>query len=179
MRKPEINYEFRHKMLDIHKKDIRDFSLMPAHNEIEIENGFIIDISRVYTDVVLTAAKDLQDYLLISMGVGVIIDTRGSTSGKGRISVSLAPDKLDVGRGYMGYKLSFDDGIVIDAFDERGVAQAFYFLEDMMTVKRAPFITREVVENRAMYSPRMIHSGFGIDQFPDCHLIRSSFLPRA
>ncbi|MBQ7897280.1 MAG: hypothetical protein IJ323_02530 [Clostridia bacterium] len=170
MRKPEKNYEFRHKMLDIHKKDIRDFSLVPTDNEIEIKNGFIIDISRVNTDVVLTAAKDLQDYLLISMGVSVLIDTRGSVSGKGIISVSIAPDKLDVGRGYMGYKLSFDEGIVIDAFDERGVAQAFYLLEDMMTLKKAPFITKEVIENKAMYSPRMIHSGFGIDQFPDCHL---------
>lgn len=28
MRKPKINYEFRHKMLVIYKKDIRDFSLL-------------------------------------------------------------------------------------------------------------------------------------------------------
>ena len=70
MRKPEMNYEFRHKMLDIHKKDIRDFSLTPADNEIEIENGFVIDISKGYTDVVLSSAKGLQDYLLIFMGGG-------------------------------------------------------------------------------------------------------------
>ena len=70
----------------------------------------------------------------------------------------------------MGYKLSFEDGIVIDAFDERGIAQAFYYLEDLMSVRCAPFIKKETVENKAMYSPRMIHSGYGIDQFPDCHL---------
>ncbi|MBQ5746358.1 MAG: hypothetical protein IIV81_00325, partial [Clostridia bacterium] len=78
--------------------------------------------------------------------------------------------KLNFGKGYMGYKLSFDEGIVIDAFDERGIAQAFYYLEDLMSVRLAPFIKKEVVENKAMYSPRMIHSGYGIDQFPDCHL---------
>ena len=169
MRKPEKNYEFRHKMLKIHREDIRNKRLVPSLDEIEIKDGFVIDISRTMTEVVLTAAKDLQDYLLISMGVSVLIDTKGSVAGES-ISVDIAPDKLTNAKGYMGYKLSFDKGIKIDAFDERGIAQAFYYLEDMMTLRSAPFIKKEVIENKAMYSPRMIHSGFGIDQFPDCHL---------
>ncbi|MBE6651268.1 MAG: hypothetical protein E7613_08140 [Ruminococcaceae bacterium] len=169
MRKPEKNYEFRHKMLKIHREDIRDKKLVPSFDEIEIKDGFVIDISRTMTEVVLTAAKDLQDYLLISMGVSVLIDTKGSVAGES-ISVDIAPNKLTNAKGYMGYKLSFDKGIKIDAFDERGIAQAFYYLEDMMTLRSAPFIKKEVIENKAMYSPRMIHSGFGIDQFPDCHL---------
>lgn len=169
MRKPEKNYEFRHKMLKIHREDIRDTAIMPSSDEIEIKDGFVIDISRAKTEVTLTAAKDLQDYLLISMGVSVLIDTKGCVSGT-KIAVDIAPDRLTAAKGYMGYKLSFDEGIKIDAFDERGVAQAFYFLEDMMTLRSAPLIKKEVIENKAMYSPRMIHSGFGIDQFPDCHL---------
>lgn len=170
MRKPEKNYEFRHRMLKIHRDGLRDIALFPAEDELEIKDGFTLDISRVSSDVVLTAAKDLQDYLLISMGVSVLIDTKGGIDGSGRISVDIAPDRLTLGKGYMGYKLSFDDGIKIDAFDERGVAQAFYFLEDMMTFRSAPFIKKEEIENKATYSPRMIHSGYGIDQFPDCHL---------
>ncbi|MBQ5746359.1 MAG: hypothetical protein IIV81_00330 [Clostridia bacterium] len=170
MRKPEINYEFRQKMLEIHKKDIRDLSLDVAPDEIEIADGFVIDISTHVSDVTVTAAKDLQDYLLISMGVSTMIDTKGNAVGSGKIKATIAPDKLDFGKGYMGYKLSFDEGITIDAFDERGIAQAFYYLEDLMSVRLAPFIKKEVVENKAMYSPRMIHSGYGIDQFPDCHL---------
>ena len=132
MRKPEKNYEFRHKMLKIHREDIRNKRLVPSLDEIEIKDGFVIDISRTMTEVVLTAAKDLQDYLLISMGVSVLIDTKGSVAGES-ISVDIAPDKLTNAKGYMGYKLSFDKGIKIDAFDERGIAQAFYYLEDMMT----------------------------------------------
>lgn len=169
MRKQEKNYEFRHKMLKVHREDLRDTSLAPSFDEIEIKDGFVIDISRAKTEVILTAAKDLQDYLLISMGVSVLLDTKGSVCGE-RISVDISPDVLTSARGYMGYKLSFDDGIKIDAFDERGVAQAFYYLEDMMTLRAAPFIKKNVVENKATYSPRMVHSGFGIDQFPDCHL---------
>ncbi len=170
MRTPEINYEFRQKMLEIHKKDLRDETLTPATDETEIKNGFVIDISKAVTDVTLTAAKDLQDYLLISMGVSTMIDVKGNAKGTGKIVATIAPEKLDFGKGYMGYKLSFEEGIVIDAFDERGIAQAFYYIEDMMTLRRAPFIKKETVENKAMYSPRMIHSGYGIDQFPDCHL---------
>lgn len=157
-------------MLKIHRDGLRDLTLSPEADEIEITDGFVVDISRVSSEVVLTAAKDLQDYLLISMGVSVLLDTKGSIVGSGKISVDIAPDKLTLGKGYMGYKLSFDEGIKIDAFDERGIAQAFYFLEDMMTFRSAPFIKKEVIENKATYSPRMIHSGFGIDQFPDCHL---------
>lgn len=172
MRQAEKNYEFRKKLIEIHKKDLRDTDIIKEKNELEITDGFAIDVSAAETDVVLTAAKDFVDYMLISMNVSVMI-TKKKTSEKKSISVSIVGDssELNVANGYMGYKLSVgEENVTIKAFDERGVAQAFYHLEDLMSLRRAPLLEKGEKERKAMFSPRMVHSGYGLDQFPDCHL---------
>ncbi len=170
MRKLEKNYEFRKRMMQIHKKDIVNVSIMPGEDELVITDGFVIDISQTDSDVVLTAAKDFQEYMLISMNVSVMI-ARKKETGKKVISIDFDKEQqLTTGNGYMGYRLSVEESIKVLAHDERGVAQALYRMEDMMTLRKAPFLKKETIECKAAFSPRMVHSGYGIDQFPDCHL---------
>ena len=38
MLKKEVNYEFRKRMLEVHKKDVRDFSLTVCDDEYEIKD---------------------------------------------------------------------------------------------------------------------------------------------
>ena len=172
MRETEKNYAFRKKMLQIHQPDLRNMHLNPSKDEFEITDGFVVDISKAYGDVVLTAAKDFQDYLLISMGVSVLLSKKAVETQNGVISVEIVGEEKSLGtaNGYMGFKLSFSENIKISAFDERGVAQAFYYLEDLMTLRKAPFLKCKKIERKPMFSPRMVHSGYGLDQFPDSHL---------
>lgn len=172
MRDIEKNYEFRQKLLKIHQENVRDESLVPAQNELEIKDGFVVDISEAEGEVVLTAAKDFQDYMLTSMGVSVLIAKKAVTLGAGFIRVCINPDEKELGfaNGYMGFKLCVTEDIHIIAHDERGVAQAFYHLEDLMSLRRAPYLACTTTRRKAMFSPRMVHSGYGLDQFPDSHL---------
>lgn len=72
MRVDEKNYEFRKKLLTVHKENIRDTSLTPESNEYEIPEGIVIKLPDK-TDVILTAAQDFADYLVKSMGIGTMI----------------------------------------------------------------------------------------------------------
>ncbi|MBR6729167.1 MAG: hypothetical protein IKL80_03305, partial [Clostridia bacterium] len=169
----EKNYEFRKKLTDIHTKNLRKADLLPNAEEFALCDGFVIDISAAGGDVVLTAAKDFQDYMLTSMCVSGRISLResGTDTNVIRVVFDTEGNKLSLAKGYMGYQIAVSDqNITITAYDERGAAQAFYRMEDIMTLKRAPFLSKEVIENKAMFSPRMVHSGYDLDQFPDSHL---------
>ncbi len=172
MRKIEKHYDFRKKLLQIHKKDIRDFSLKAEKNEFVISDGMRICVEKNASDVVMVAVKDFCDYMLTSMNVSLVIDNKGCLTDDGTIIVHIAEksESLGKGNGYMGSKITIDNSIVISAFDERGAAQALYYLEDLMNFRKAPYLEKGENSKRAMYSPRMVHSGYGIDWFPDEHL---------
>ncbi len=171
MLKKELQYDFRKDMLEIHKKNIRDLSLAPAVNEFEIKENMTVVTATDASDVILTAAKDLAGYLYTSMYVSVLIKTGAPTDGD--IYIGLAADTgtaLENADGYMGYVCEVNDRIIISGADERGCAQAVYFIEDEMTRKHAPFLTKKTTRRKAMFTPRMLHSGYGLDEYPDEHL---------
>lgn len=173
MRQTEKNYDFRKKMLTLHKADIRCHALCRNNDEFEIKNGFVIVLEKNPGDVILTAARDFQDYLYTSMNVSSRLTEQTAEGGAETITVHLAADGalLGEGNGYMGYKLTVGaDRITVDAYDERGVAQAFYYLEELMTLRRAPYLKIGEEARRAMFSPRMVHSGYELDSYPDAHL---------
>lgn len=172
MRTIEKHYDFRKKLLQIHKKDIRDFSLEAEKNEFVITDGMRICVEKNASDVVMVAVKDFCDYMLTSMNISLVIDKKGCLADEGTINVRIAEksENLGEGNGYMGSKITIDNSIVISAFDERGAAQALYYLEDLMNFRKAPYLEKGENSKRAMFSPRMVHSGYGIDWFPDEHL---------
>ncbi len=172
MLQKEQRYDFRKRMLEIHKKDIRKKDLNPGNNEFSIESGVIISIPENSGIVTETAAKDLVDYFNTSMNMSAMVAK--DNVGDAKIRLCFAKDSgidlCDVA-DYMGYKIETDDnGINICAFDERGAAQAFYRLEEIMSLRKAPYIPKGTVKNKAMFSPRMVHSGYRLDEFPDEHL---------
>ncbi len=172
MRTNEKRYDFRKKMLEVHKKGLRDFSLIPNENELALVSGTKICIEKDASEVIMVAVKDFCDYMLTSMDVSMLIDTEGCKYEEGTINLRLKEDDEDLGEGngYMGSRITVDNCVTIAAFDERGAAQALYYLEDLMTMRKAPYLEKGTNSRRTMYSPRMIHSGFGIDWFPNEHL---------
>lgn len=171
----EKNYEFRKRLLTIHNEGVRDYTFLPGTGEISVTDGTIIALPTDTNDVILTAAKDFSDYLLTSMGISAMLKKYDDFSKAPDNAVCLCLKEncsVDMceADGYMGYHIEINAGIRICGFDDRGVAQALYYLEDLMSIRKAPFLKKGVVKRKVLFSPRMVHSGYGLDNFPNEHL---------
>lgn len=49
-----------------------------------------------------------------------------------------------------------------------------YYVEDMMTFAGAPVMKKGKVNKKPLYSPQMVHSGYGLDTYSDEYLSRIS-----
>ena len=157
----ENRYAFKDKLLQIHKKDRRDYSISLSSDEYEIKDGVAIYLPHYDPDdVVYTAAKDFCDYLYVSMGIGALI-TKSTVA-----DIVLEYDqKLS---GNMEYRIvTNEDGIRIFGKDGRALAQALYFLEDTMNLKAAPYIKLGEVHKKALLERRFTQSPFGFMEYTD------------
>lgn len=176
MLREEKNYEFRKRLLKVHKDNIRDVSLMPEEEELALSDGAYILLPEEAGQVMLTAAEDFINYLFVSMNVAVmrkkgVLPEEAREGGHVILHLPQASKELlGEANGYMGYSIEIADNIEIYAHDDRGAAQALYHLEDLMSTKRGPFLEKGVIRRKTAFSPRMVHSGYGLDMFPDQYL---------
>lgn len=166
MLKAENRYEFKKELLQVHKKDRRDFTLTAKENEFEVFDRINIVVPRGSDDVIMTAAKDLVDYLLTSMELSSMI-VYDVTTVEPCLAISVNKDIGD-GSAYMGYRISVtDNGITLEGYDSKGVAQGIYFLEDLMNIRKGPFLEKKITARRAVFSKRTVQSPFGVFEYPD------------
>lgn len=175
----ERNYEFRRRLEQVHVPGRRDAGLKSMADEIEIGAGWRIAVREKAPAQILDIARDLQDYLLVSMGIPVLLvrvkNLNSELSGSSpTIVLATKVDLPDLGGGLTrprSYRVVCSKNrIIVCGFDERGAAQGSYYLEDLMNLREAPFLKLQDVKREPVFSPRMTHSGWGIDQFPDAHL---------
>ncbi len=160
----EQRYEFRKSYCRPHKRILNYQNAVKAADEIAIENGLKI-YANCDSVVAKKALKDFVSYFKTAFGFTAELTDRESEA---VIRVYLAPDKIS---GYMTRKTDVSaNGVVITAADERGVAQALYALEDRMNLRKAPFLKFGTTEEKPLFSPRMIHSGYDLDIFPNEYL---------
>ncbi len=170
----ERNFQFRQRLNTIHRTDRRDPAEQPRDGETVIGEGWQIVVNPSPSDYLLGVAQDLQDYLLRSMGVSTLL-VRGEGAGAARtIRLTTAAETPALGQGLSkprSYRLQVaGDAITVCGADERGIGQGCYYLEDLMNLRQGPFLDAQDLIREPLFSPRMIHSGWGIDQFPDAHL---------
>lgn len=175
----ERPYAFRRRLDVVHRPDRRDPDARPSADEVAIGDGWTIVVGERAAPLVLDAAKDLQDYLLVSMGESVLlrrVADVAAAAGDGRNVIVLAAS-ADLPRfgpepsPPRSYRLSCSsDRVVVCGADDRGVGQGSYFLEDLMNLREAPFLRPRDETRRPLFSPRMVHSGWGLDEFPDSYL---------
>lgn len=171
--KKEKNYEFRRFLEKVHTPNRRDASVACGETELEITEGWTILIEENCANVVLNVAKDLQDYLLVSMNVSVLLKkkadlTRDLEQGSQVIILAERPDGLTKKNSYR-LNITADRVVVLGA-DPLGTAHGSYFLEDLMNLKEAPIVPVQNIVREPVMTPRMVHSGWGMDQFPDSQL---------
>lgn len=170
--KKEPAYIFRERLLTVHEADIRNRAYRKKDEEYEICNKARIRIENSAGLVVRTAAEDFADFLQVSMVVSVEVVTAGECSVSLMLAQSAGVDLGEYGV-YRGFLIETDEtGIHIVAHDERGAAQALYYLEDLMSLAGAPVMAYGRVFKKPAYSPMIVHSGYGVDDYPEEYLMR-------
>ena len=155
----EKKYEFRKRLLEVHKKNIRNSEIIASKDDLEIFDETIITIPKSSDIVIKTAVEDFKDYLFTSMN----LTSRIGDNGLIVISVDNSAEETS-------FKITVDDKIRITASNERGAAQALYYLEDLMNERKAPIIKKGEINKKLSFSPRIIHSGYKKSEMPDEYL---------
>lgn len=162
----ERNFEFRKRLNVVHLPDRRDPAAAPRPGETTIGEGWRISLPAQASDYLLGLANDLQDYFFTSMGVSLLLAYEAT--GPQTIVLAVGEPSLSKPRSYR--LIVTGETVTVHGFDERGVGQGCYYLEDLLNLREGPFLEAQDVVRAPIFSPRMIHSGWGIDQFPDPHL---------
>ena len=170
MLKLEKNYDFRKRLCTSHKP------IEWAGNACEGCYTFANNVNIAMTtdsEVATVAAEDFVDYLATAFGINAELTAGAAVNTEGAdVVIYISCDGLgENANGYMGRRVYVTEGgVTVQAFDERGIAQALYSLEEEMNTKGSPCLALGVREERPAFSPRMIHSGYGMDLFPDEYL---------
>ncbi|MBE5867481.1 MAG: hypothetical protein E7293_00760 [Lachnospiraceae bacterium] len=167
--KIEQNYDFCERMLEIHKKDRRNQDLRPSVDEFEFCSPVRILIPRDAGEITLTAARDFADYLFTSMNVTAYVDYDKGNIANNTVLLSINKN-LDDASERRGHRITVNQRVIIEGYDEAGIAQALYYCEDVMNLREAPFLKKGTETRRIMFVPRSVMSGYGADEFPDAYL---------
>ncbi len=169
----EERFAFRKRLDSAHQPGMRDHAARPTPDELEIGAGFAIVLPEGTGEVAQSAAEDLADYLAVSMEISPppsVIPAGAEIPGSTAVRLR---GRLDPTLGERTGRIEVaDGGVSVDASDERAFARALYHLEDLMDLRGGPFLKKGVETRRALFSPRMSHSGYELDRFPDAYLAR-------
>lgn len=168
----EKNYDFQKKLLTVHECDIRNYERSAKDGEYFLSDHVTIKISDDASIVIKTAVYDFVDFLKVSMGITADVCVNCD---KADIMVAIAGSDVDLknAKGYRGFKTETDkDGIKVYGYDDRGASQGLFYIEDVMSFAKAPCVPFGDVYKKPMYSPQMVHSGFGLDSYPDEYLAK-------
>jgi hypothetical protein len=175
----ERKYGFRKRLEVVHKPNRRDQAIQPDAGELEITEDWRIVIDEAAGPLLVNTAKDLQDYLWTSMNVSVRLtrtrDVAEAATGWGSVIVMATKEQLpEMGEALAKsrtYRIGVEENrVIVCGYDERGAAQGSYYLEDLMNLREAPVLAFMDVTREPLFSPRMAHSGWGLDRYPDAHL---------
>lgn len=158
----EQNYDFRARMLEVHRKNRRVAKPL-AIGQTEINSQWTITFP-AGNQLLTTCALDLKDYFDVSMGVNVNIANQASDFS---IVYEIDPTLKKDGAYRIDVK---ENQVKLIGRDERAAAQAGYLLEDLMNLEEAPYLTIGTTDRAPIFRCRMIHSGYAEDEYPDEHL---------
>lgn len=169
----ERPYEFRRFLNTVHLPNLRNSAVKAKRNETEITDDWTVLIDPSASPLIIRAAADLRDYLFTSMDVS--IQLKKAAFGNITEQVIRIGTENELAGKPLTKPESYDidctsKSITIRARDERGAAQACYYLEDVMSLREAPLLKHGKIRRSPVFSHRMVHSGWQLDTFPDAHL---------
>lgn len=169
----EINYAFRERMLKAHIPGLRDENCRLTHAGARVTNEWEIVYPESREEVLEYAARDLVEFLSVSMDVFVrarrVKDMEAELASDDK-KILLYTGEADAEEALAYHITASGDRIRVVGKTPRAVAQGVYFIEDRMRAHRYPVLEEMNLTRKPLFPTRMIHSGFGLDMFPDEHL---------
>ena len=171
--KTERKYQFRERMCEVHRKDIRNDEALAGRDGLLIDGRFAICLPSDAGVVARNAARDFADCLATSYGVTVAV-CEGEHTPAIRLTLAKdSPDTAPKGSEERAYRiLVTGDGVTITVNTERGLFPALVYLEDQMAETEGPLLAYGDIDRRPLFSPRMVHSGYQLDEFPEDYILR-------
>jgi len=166
----ERKYAFRTELNLTHKPDRRISSVDCGKDETELTDDWRIIIAKDASIVIANAAKDLAEYLSVSMNVACGVKKADGPREKKTITITIGENKKNLRIPGSYIVEAGNESIAIYGYDARGAAQGVYYIQDVMNLKEAPCFPKGTFKREPLFSPRMTHSGWGHNQFPDNHL---------
>ncbi|MBO4304075.1 MAG: hypothetical protein J6A21_05770 [Lentisphaeria bacterium] len=158
MRGMEKNYEFRAALDEVHGKIGWDRNEKPLADEIAIDGSWKIAApEELFAQG--GAGKDLEDFFRRALSLFLPCVPEAEKGGKSIV--------LKHNEGEKGFSIAVEENTVrIEGDTRRGVI----FLEDSIRFRKAPFLKKGAFRKKNLFSPRMVHSAWGLDEYPDSHL---------
>ena len=136
----------------------------PGAEDVLVDGRWSICVPADADAVLRNAAEDLADYFAVSMDLCVSVTTEPSREPQIRYVVDTALAERE-------YRVLVEaDGITLAGATGKNCARAGYCLEDLMNFNEGPFVKKQDLRKTYLYSPRMVHSGYGLDMYPDNYL---------
>lgn len=161
----ERNYQFRQRMLEVHKPGRRMPYALLKEGQIEITDQWTVYLPHREDRVLYQAGRDLVDYFAVSMDLSLRLQIGGA------IPENAVVYEIDPALPDNRYRLAVQEGtVLLGGRDGKNAARAGYHLEDLMNLAEGPYLDLQDTLKEPLYDTRMTHSGYGLDQFPDQHL---------
>ena len=160
----ERKYQFRDRIDVVHQPRQNDSGLAFQPDETVIDSSWQISCPAGSPAPVEETVKDLADYLRVSMGITVPVNFAGNSG----IFLNL-DSASDLAPGAFELSVS-ENAVTITASSTGGIRRGGVYLEDLMNLRGAPALKQGSVKREKLISPRIVHSGWGIELFPDSHL---------
>jgi hypothetical protein len=175
----EESYEFLRQHTEGLSPRPRDPDLRPRADELEIGEGWSIEIPADASPALVTAGEELQRYLKDAMRVQVAV-TRpaqpGDWRGRQRVIVAAARDRLpgcgDQLKASKDYRLVVSGStIAVCGLDDHGAMFGLYNLIMRFSLREGPYLPKSLDTVRhSLYQARMTLSGLGWMEWPDRYL---------
>ena len=162
----EKNYDFRKRMCRVHRESITDPAVYTRCEGLDVTEEFAIVLPPSAGAVLRHAALDLSDYFAVSHGLSIPVVSEGEAHGPA-IRLCVKGD----GRKNRTFTLAVDEDVTVVANSEAAVFSATVYLEERMNEWKGPRLPLGRVERESVFSPRMVHSGYGLDEFTEDYQI--------
>ncbi|MBO4632638.1 MAG: hypothetical protein J5858_12010 [Lentisphaeria bacterium] len=158
----EKNYDFRLRHWQYHKPGRRDPGRKAGKNEVMITEEWSIGYAADAEFLTVAAADDFRDYLEKSMGISL-----RTVHGDGPkvLWIEVVP-KIK-----KGFIIEAGKEHIRISAAEKMILRGTIHMEDIMNLEGAPVLPLGKMIRKPMYEVRTVHSGTGLDVYPDSELM--------
>ena len=168
----EQNYAFRTRMCEVHRP-LEAAERRPCpEGYLDLTRGVSVLLPQDADAVATHAAADLCDFFHTFAGVTAAVDATAGTPIRLLLS-SASPATAPSGSEERAYRISVTaDGVTVTANSGKGIFAATVYLEEQMSEAKGTYLPIGMTDRRPLFSPRMVHSGYELDVFPEEYMNR-------